>query len=115
MRTLSQGRWDDRDVTRDRMDVLREAVALMREAVLDGPATTSAQARRDAFAGRAGAPELARYVELVRAHAYRVTDADLDGLRGAGLDDDAIFELTVAAALGAATERLETGLRALER
>jgi hypothetical protein len=96
-----------------RMDALREAVARVREAVLDGPGATSAQARRDAFAGRAGAPVVARYVELVRAHAYRVTDEDVDGLRGAGLDDDAIFELTVAAALGAAAERLEAGLALL--
>jgi hypothetical protein len=55
------------------------------------------------------------YVGAVRGHAYRVTDEDVDRLRGAGLDDDAIFELTVAAALGAAAERLQVGFSLLGR
>jgi hypothetical protein len=41
----------------------------------------------------------------VRRHAYKVTDADVDALHTAGWSDDAIFELTVATALGAALSR----------
>jgi alkylhydroperoxidase family enzyme len=54
-----------------------------------------------------------RYVEKVRRHAYRVVDADVEALREAGLDEEAIFELTLAAALGAGLERLEAGRAAL--
>jgi len=42
-----------------------------------------------------------------------VTDADVAGLAPAGYSEDAVFELTVAAAVGAALNRLERGLAAL--
>ena len=44
-----------------------------------------------------------------------ITAEEIERLRGAGLDDDAIFELTVAAALGVGVERLEAGLSLLGR
>jgi alkylhydroperoxidase family enzyme len=49
----------------------------------------------------------------VRRNAYRVTDRDVLELREGGLSEDEIFELTVAAAVGAGLERLEAGLRVL--
>jgi alkylhydroperoxidase family enzyme len=58
-------------------------------------------------------PELVPYVEKVAKHAYTVVDADIERLREAGYSEDAIFELTLAAALGAAQARLDAGLRAL--
>jgi alkylhydroperoxidase family enzyme len=59
-------------------------------------------------------PEAAqRYVEKVRRAAYTVADADVESLRAAGLDDERIFELALAAALEAGLERLDAGLRAL--
>ena len=82
---------------------------------LDGRGTTTAEARHDAFAGHAGDPAVARYLDLVRTAPYKVTDIEVDRLRDAGLDDDAIFELTVSAALGAACERLRAGLAVLDR
>lgn len=62
---------------------------------------------------RSSPPELAAYVEKVRRHAYKVTDEDLDGLRQAGYSEDAIFELTLSVALGAALLRWDASLRAL--
>jgi alkylhydroperoxidase family enzyme len=59
-------------------------------------------------------PEAAAYVAKVKAHAYKVTDEDVAALKAAGWTDDRIFELTVAAALSAARERLMAGLFALE-
>ena len=56
---------------------------------------------------------LARYVDKVAHHAYKVTDEDVGALQRAGTSDDALFEVTVAAALGAALGRLERGLAAL--
>jgi len=59
------------------------------------------------------APDLARYVDKVALHAYKVTDEDLAALKRAGNSDDVLFEVTVSAALGAAVGRLERGLSAL--
>jgi alkylhydroperoxidase family enzyme len=53
------------------------------------------------------------YLEKVRLHAYRVTDADVEALKAAGLSEDDIFEATVAAAVGAGLARFEAGLRTL--
>ena len=59
-------------------------------------------------------PEALRsYVDKVARHAYKVTDRDLDDLKRAGYSTDAIFEITVSAALGAGLSRLERGLAAL--
>jgi len=59
------------------------------------------------------APDLARYVDRVALHAYKVTDEDFTALQQAGNSDDVLFEVTVSAALGAALGRLERGLAAL--
>ena len=53
------------------------------------------------------------YAETIRRHAYKLTDRRLEELAQAGWTDDQIFELTVAAAFGAAKRRLEAGLAAL--
>jgi hypothetical protein len=54
------------------------------------------------------------YVETIRRHAYKLTDRRLQELAQAGWSDDQLFELTVAAAFGAAKRRLDAGLRALD-
>jgi alkylhydroperoxidase family enzyme len=66
-------------------------------------------------AGRGGElPELlAAYASEVRDQSYRISDTDFAGLTAAGLSDDAIFEITIAAAVGAALQRLDAGLRAV--
>jgi uncharacterized protein YciW len=38
------------------------------------------------------------HVEKLTRHAYRVTPEDLDGLRAAGFDDQAILQITMIAA-----------------
>ena len=52
-------------------------------------------------------PRLAGYLEKVRLHAYRVTDADVQALKDAGVTEDEIFEQTVAAAIGEGLRRLD--------
>ncbi len=56
---------------------------------------------------------LAAHVDTVARHAWRVAPEDVAALRAAGLSEDAIYEATVAAALGAGLLRLERGLAAL--
>jgi hypothetical protein len=53
------------------------------------------------------------YVRKVQEDSFRITDADFTHLGESGFSDDAIFELTAAAAMGAAGRRLDAALRAL--
>jgi alkylhydroperoxidase family enzyme len=57
--------------------------------------------------------ELHHYVDTVARHAWKVTDADVTALKQAGFSEDAIFEITVCAALGAATGRLRQAYNAM--
>jgi len=56
---------------------------------------------------------MSSYLEKVRLHAYRITDADIDALRVAGLSEDEIFEHTVAVAIKAGLDRLDSAERAI--
>lgn len=93
----------------DRFASLRTATA---SAVFDGDGETSSELRR-AVAADEGPPNLGPLLQKIRSRAYTVTDADIDALRGQ-YSDDQLFELIVAATLGAASERLAVALRALE-
>lgn len=85
----------------------------LRHAVFETAARTDPKLRTAAASG-AGLPEpWASYTEKVRDRPYQVTDADIHDLTAAGHSEDEIFELTVAAATGAALRSLDSGLRAL--
>jgi alkylhydroperoxidase family enzyme len=97
----------------------------MRRAVLDtkGDAALDLRAAVAARAaalsdGEPGAEELpgplGAYTDKVALHAYKVVDADIASLQSDGLSEDAIFELTLAAALGAAGSRYEKARDVLE-
>jgi hypothetical protein len=84
-------------------------------AVLESVGVTSTQQRWAAYHRRLDElpPDLRGYVDKVVQHAYRITDEDVEALERAGHSEDAIFEITAAAALGAAILRLERGLKVL--
>ena len=102
------------DPTLDVLERLRARTEALTEAILDGDGVTTPAARREAFDGTPADPLIGRYVDLVRRHAYRITDSDVAALRDAGLGEDAVFEFTAAAALGAGMQRLRTGLALLD-
>ncbi|HET8568963.1 MAG TPA: hypothetical protein VFM93_08265 [Candidatus Limnocylindria bacterium] len=87
-----------------------EGVEALRRDVLDGPGTTDRDARERALRGE-GSGALGPFLRKVRDESYRITDGDIAALHAAGYDDDAIFELTVAAAVGASYERLDAARR----
>jgi hypothetical protein len=89
-----------------------EVTALLR-AVLESAGASDRATRESAYRGHALPPPLAEYVTKVRDASYRIGDADIVGLLTAGHSQDAIFEITVATALGAAARGLEAGLRAM--
>jgi alkylhydroperoxidase family enzyme len=72
-----------------------------------------AELREAARPERPALPEFRVYLEKVRLHAYRVTDADVQRLKDAGFGEEEIFEHTVSAAVAAGLERLEAGLASL--
>jgi alkylhydroperoxidase family enzyme len=102
-------------VASDRLRRLADAASALRDGVLNSNAATPSDLRLAAITGDAVPEPWRAFVTTVREHAYRIGDADVAALRSAGFSDDEIFELTVAAALGAATQRLDAGLRAVGR
>jgi alkylhydroperoxidase family enzyme len=90
-------------VSNEKQPALRRA-ALARAATLAGGALAQAETLP---------ASLVAYVERVARHAWRVTDEDIAALRAAGHDEDAIYEVTVAAAVGAAVGRYQVALRAM--
>ena len=89
-----------------------EVFEALRRAVLDGPGELSPEVRRAIAAGDAPEP-LGSYLEKVRRHAYKVVDRDVEALREAGWSEDALFEATIATAVGEGLRRLDAGLAAL--
>jgi hypothetical protein len=89
-----------------------ERLAALEKSLVDSPGAATPAARRAALLGE-GEGALQGYLGLVRDSAYRVTPEQLEALR-ATHSDDALFELTLCAAHGAARRRLEAGLAALD-
>ena len=90
-----------------------DRIAALRRAVFDSDAVTDRATRAGAAIGGDVPASLASYLTKVREASYRITDADVAALRNAGHSEEEIFELTVAAALGAALRSRDAGLRAL--
>jgi TPP-dependent indolepyruvate ferredoxin oxidoreductase alpha subunit len=102
----------------DLVERLKESVLASRGAT-DPGLRRAVEARAAELAGRPGAPTgdippgLREHVDKIALHAYTVTDEDVAALKAAGWSEDAIFEISIAAALGAGLSRLERGLSAL--
>jgi hypothetical protein len=90
------------------------ALARLEERLRSGPGELAPAARAAAIDASPVPDQLAqRYMELLRQNAYRLTDWHLEELAQGGWTDGQVFELTVAAAFGAAKRRLVAGLAAL--
>ncbi len=88
------------------------AIDAIRRDVVSGPGVTERADRARVLAGDSPR-EMSAFLDKVRHASHRITDEDIAALRRVGLGDDEIFELTVAAALGAALERLDAAKRAM--
>jgi hypothetical protein len=91
-----------------------DLVAAVRRAVFESAGETEPALRRDVGAGSSVADPWGPYVGKVRDQSYRISDADVAALTAAGRTEEEIFEITVAAATGAALHGLDAGLRALQ-
>lgn len=84
------------------------SIAELRRAVFAAPAHTPPELRRAAAAGDAWGS----YAATVRTASYRITDDDIARLKQNHTEDE-IFEVTVAAAVGAALDHYDSGRKNL--
>jgi hypothetical protein len=86
----------------------------LEDTTLRGPGKTSVSLRERIADERDVPADLRQLVDKIAARAYQVTDDDLAVLKERYSEDE-LFEIIVAAAIGAARRRLEAGLNALEQ
>src|SRR5262245_54240138 len=94
-------------------DRFKDLFAKFEKTIMEAPGETRPSDRGLARAGRSKRRELEAYFQKLRETPYRVTDEDVANLLEKGSSEDAVFELTLSAALGAASERLSVGLEAI--
>ncbi len=96
----------------------------LRRAVLETPGALEpevrigAEARAGSLSGRPHPTTpleepLGTWTDKIALHAYKTLDREVEALKRHGLDEDGVFELTLAAALGAASARYERAMEAL--
>ncbi|HEX6627017.1 MAG TPA: hypothetical protein VF105_03585 [Gemmatimonadaceae bacterium] len=95
----------------DPHEKLRELVLTR---VLNSPGETEPALRQAAANGKGLPADLQPLVDKIHRHAYKVTDEDISAAQ-AKYGDDKMFEIVVSAALGAANQRLQAGLKALNQ
>ena len=101
--------------------MIPKRVSYVLERVLESAGETAASLRKAVFARAEAASGLRKsdealpaalepYVEKVAERPATVEERDLQALRDAGYSDEQIFELTIAAAMGASLFRFGHGL-----
>ena len=96
------------DITKHR----RAAIAR----VLDGAGKSSREQRKAAFDNAGVSPDALRaLIEKVAHEAWKISDEDVRDAKAAGLSEDQIFEIVVAAAFGQANRQYEAALAVLEK
>jgi hypothetical protein len=91
----------------------RPRLEALATAIMHGPGVLPPETRQSAAQNEGVPDRFEAYVDTIHRHAYRVTDEMVTGLAEAGADDDAVFEVSVASAFGAASVRLDAALQAL--
>ncbi|WP_020662308.1 hypothetical protein [Amycolatopsis benzoatilytica] len=89
----------------------QDPVEEMRYSVFTAPALTDAGLRAAAGRGEGLPAPLDAYTAKVRDASYRITDADF-ALLAKGYSEYEVYEITVAAAVGAALRSFDAGLQA---
>ena len=90
------------------------AIDRVRRAAIEARGVTDGALRRAVYDAAAQPPPLGPYLDKVRNQAWTITDEDIGALRATGYSEDAILELTIAAAAGAAGRRYDAALLAVD-
>ncbi|MFI5606970.1 hypothetical protein [Amycolatopsis sp. NPDC051903] len=91
-----------------------DVVENLRHSVLDAAGVTDRALRVALVAGDPVGEPWQSYAEQVRGASYRVTDEEIAALVAAGHSEDEIFEVTEAAAVGAALRAYDAGRKAID-
>jgi hypothetical protein len=91
-----------------------EAVRGLLDAVGSSPGEVDSQVRRDLLAAKPISGALGSFAIKVQHNPTNITDEHIASLRAAGHSDEVIYEIIIAASVGAAMERLRAGLALLE-
>ncbi|MEU6563925.1 hypothetical protein [Nocardia nova] len=83
------------------------------ERIRTGRGNASAELRDRAFRNGDVPPPLHGLIDKVVTRPAEITDADFATAGSAGFDDDQLFELVIAAAVGRSTRMYRAGLAAL--
>jgi alkylhydroperoxidase family enzyme len=81
--------------------------------VLDGEGRTPRDQRRAAFANKDVPEPVRELIDKVAKRAHTIVDADIAAAKAAGLTEDQLFELIIAAAIGQASRQYDGALAAL--
>ncbi|TDI35722.1 MAG: hypothetical protein E2P02_27375 [Acidobacteria bacterium] len=103
-----------------------ESYRKLRSRLLEGPGVTARELRQRVCAyaeSLAEKPEadnpfegpLAKWVEKVARYAYKTLPGEVEAMKQNGQSEDEIFELTIAAAIGAASGRYERALLSIKK
>ena len=88
-------------------------IEAIRRDVVTAPEAVTDRALRERVLAGDYPDELRSFLLKVRDASYRIADDDIAALRHAGVSEDEIYELTVAAAVGIAFRRYESATRAV--
>jgi alkylhydroperoxidase family enzyme len=86
----------------------------LRYSVFESPAKTAPELRKSAATGESLAEPWQTYAAMVRDQSYRIADTDINRLKASGHSEDEIFEITVAATVGAALRSFDAGRRLVQ-
>ena len=93
---------------------LSRRIVLLRSAgCVAGAAALLLPVQQAAAKGAEVPAELQPLIDKIHRHAYKVTDEEIATAQQK-FGDDRMFEIVVSAALGAANQRLQAGLKALD-
>jgi alkylhydroperoxidase family enzyme len=89
------------------------------DALLTQPGETTPSLRseileRNRFGSGSVPEDIRSLVDKIAHQPHSVNDQDFDRLRAAGHSDGQLYDITLAAALGAALRRFDAGLRAID-
>lgn len=94
-------------------NIERDRKALL-ACMLESDGKASRQERRAAFDGTGASGPLAALIDKVARRACEISDDDIARAKATPTSEDALFELVVCAAVGAATRQYETARAALD-
>ncbi len=93
---------------------LAEGMERIETAAWRRPGVIPSDMRRAVFEGTSQEEPLETYIRKVHDAAYKVIDEEVTALMDAGYTEDGIFELTIAAAVGAGFKRYACAMKLLE-